>query len=349
MAGQGDTHLFHIHFDLGDKDEERAIPAPVLIESIAGFQRVVFLLAKFTLGEELGQRATFSRSLKDTFSLHCHAAEPGSYAVPFRIGMNEETTLTASVTKLFQRVTEALGAGDVHAVRELMAEPRYLLGVVDAFRKAQPPPRHGISYWIEDHHRHRILDSRRVERTLDDLRAGAHETTCVEDDTASGMLVGMDFDKRRIRLTRPDGKSFSVSYDDESERPLIDNRRGWIQVTGDVRYDASGHPLSVTRARDILPLGDDAIELRALNLYNVSYRAEPPLQFHVTFHSQKGIYELDGDFGISVSAYSPPELHQELHEALSMLWIEYGEESPSRLSPKARKLRKSLRDRIRRV
>ena len=46
----------------------------------------------------------------------------------------------------------------------------------------------------------------------------------VREDTISGMLLGMDFDERRIRLTRPDRKSVSAYYDEESKRLLIEHR-----------------------------------------------------------------------------------------------------------------------------
>ena len=46
----------------------------------------------------------------------------------------------------------------------------------------------------------------------------------MREDTVSGMLGGMDFDERRIRLTRPNGKSVSAYYDEESKRPLIEHR-----------------------------------------------------------------------------------------------------------------------------
>ena len=131
-----------------------------------------------------------------------------------------------------------------------------------------------------------------------------------------------------------------------SELPLIEHRRGWVELTGDVLYDADGRALSVTHARDFVPFGQDSIELRNVNLYNVPYRASPPLRFKVKYDPLDRLYDLDGEFGISVSASSRPDLHHELQEALSMLWIEYGEESPDRLSPKARRLRTDLRKRL---
>ena len=349
MASQRDERLFCIHFDL-DNDDAHVVPAPVLVDSIANIQRVVYLLAKLNRGEELGRRASFSRPLREEFALQCRVAEPGSYAVPFEIGNRAASSLpngeTSAVSGLFQRLTAALGGGDVDSFRELVPDLRYVNFLIDAFRRAQPPARTGVSYWIEDHRHRRILDSRKAERTLDYLHSDAGQHRRIPEDTISGMLVAMNFDKRSITLTRPDGKTVTAAYDEDSERPLIEHRRGWIKVTGDVLYDADGQPLSVTHARDFVAFDDDTIELGRVNLYSVPYRAEPPLRFKVSYDARDRLYDLDGEFGIAVSAYSRSELHHELHEALSMLWIEYGEESSDRLSPKARGLRARLRKRL---
>ena len=114
----------------------------------------------------------------------------------------------------------------------------------------------------------------------------------------------------------------------------------------DVHYDAQGRARSVTHARELLSFDEDTIEIRKVHLYNVAYRASPPLRFKVKYDPRDRLYDLDGEFGISVSASSRSDLHHELQEALSVLWIEYGEESPDRLSPKARRLRTDLRKRL---
>ena len=349
MAGEGGERLYWMHFEV-EKDGAHVVPAPVLVESVASIQRVVYLLAKFTRGEELGQRASFSRELREAFALQCRVPQPGSYAMPFEIGSAAHSPLVAGeaddVGRLFRGVTAAVGGGDVDGVRELVPDLRYLDCLGHAYRKATPPSRSGVSYWIEDHRRRRILDSRKSEATLDDLGGHTGRKRRVREDTISGMLVGMNFDERSIRLARLDGKSVSAYYDEESERPLIEHRRGWVELTGDVLYDADGRALSVTHARDFVAFDEDTIELRNVNLYNVPYRASPPLRFKVKYDPLDQLYDLDGEFGISVSAYSRSDLHHELQEALSMLWIEYGEESPDRLSPKARRLRIDLRKRL---
>ena len=127
---------------------------------------------------------------------------------------------------------------------------------------------------------------------------------------------------------------------------MIEHRRGWVGLTGDVLYDEHGQALSVTHARNFVYFDEDTIELSNVHFYNVAYRASPPLRFNVRYDPRDKLYDLDGEFGISVSASSRPDLDDELREALSMLWIEYGEESPERLSPKAQRLRSDLRKRL---
>ena len=349
MAGEGGERLYWMHFK-AKKDRSHVVPAPVLVESVTGIQRVVYLLAKFTRGEELGQRAAFSRALREAFALQCRVPEPGGYAMPFEIGSAAHSPPVSGeadhVRRLFRQVTAAVGEGDVDGVRALVPDPRYLDCLGDAYRKATPPPRSGVSYRLEDHRRRTILDSRRNEATLDVLRGHAEPEQFVREDTISGTLAGMDFDEHRIRLKRRDGKSVSVYYDEESELRLIERRRGRVELTGDVLYDAHGRALSVTHARNFVVLDEDTIELRDVNLYNVAYRASPPLRFKVRYDPLDELYDLDGEFGISVSASSRSDLDDELQEALSMLWIEYGKESPHRLSPKARRLRTDLRKRL---
>ena len=348
MAGEGGERLYCMHFEVL-KDGAHVVPAPVLVDSMTSIQRVVYLLAKFTRGEELGQRASFSRPLREAFALQCRVPEPGSYAMPFEIGGAEQSAVAGEaedVGGLFRRVTTAVGRGDLERVRTLVPDVRYLDCLAQAYRKATPAPRSGVSYWIEDSRRRKILDSRKNEGKLDGLGTHGERRRRVREDTILGMLVGMDFDERSIRLTRPDGKSVSATYDEESELPLIEHRRGWVQVTGEVLYDAEGRALSVAHARDFVAFEEGTIELPTVNIYNVPYRASPPLRFKVKYDPLDQLYDLDGDFGISVSAYSRSDLHHELHEALSMLWIEYGEESPERLSPKAQRLRVDLRKRL---
>lgn len=92
---------------------------------------------------------------------------------------------------------------------------------------------------------------------------------------------------------------------------------------------------------------DTGIELASVSIGDVVYRAAPPLRLRVRYDPDDELYDLDGDLGISLSADSRPELLRELAETLSMLWIEYAQEQPNRLSRKARDVRAELLRRLR--
>lgn len=243
MAGEGGERHYCMHFEVPN-DGAHMVPAPVLVKSITSIQRVVYLLAKFNRGEELGQRASFSPALREAFALQCRIPKPGSYAIPFEIGGGEASRVAAGeaedVGGLFRRVTTAVGRGDIERVHALVPDVRYLDCLGHAYRNATPASRSGVSYWIEDSRRRKLLESRESEAMLDGIGTHVRRKRRVREDTISGMIVGMDFDERSVRLTRPDGKSVSATYDEESERPLIEHRRGWVELTGDVLYDADG-------------------------------------------------------------------------------------------------------------
>ena len=346
MPNSRGVRSFSIHFE-GEDADAHVLPAPVLIESIAQIQRIVLLLAKMHRREPLRQRASFSRALRDDFALLCHLPVAGSYAFPVEIGHESANVAPPDlidVCELFHRTTGAVGGEEASALQEIVGDTQYLGFLADAYRKAQPSPQSGVSLSIEDHQHRRILDGRHPLHALD--AQSLSPTVRSTDDTVSGMLVGMDFHKHNVRLMRLDGKVITVGYDDDAERPLLDHRRDWITLRGDVRYDSNRKPVSVKHAHDFVTLDDGDIELTELSLYNVLYRADPPLRFHITYDAEDQLYDLNGDFEISLSADSRPQLLLELNEVLSMLWIDYAQEEPERLSPKARDLRTELLNRL---
>lgn len=347
MPSPRGIHSFSIHFDGKDADAH-VLPAPVLIESITQIQRIVLLLAKMHRGEPIGQHTSFSRILRDEFALFCHLPEAGSYSFPVEVGHQSGGAASPDlieVCELFHRVTEAVGGEDETALQEIVTDTQYLGLLADAYRKARPSPQSGVFLSIEDHHHRRILDGRRPLPTLDAHAPSPAKTPLT--NTVSRLLVGMDFDKRNIRLMPLDGKVITVRYDDDAERPLLDHRRGWITVSGDVLYDRNRKPVAVKHARDFVILDESDIELSELFLYNVLYRADPPLRFRIHYDSEDQLYSLDGDFDISLSAGSRHQLLPELREVLSMLWSDYAQEEPQRLSPKSCELRAELLDRLR--
>lgn len=116
--------------------------------------------------------------------------------------------------------------------------------------------------------------------------------------------------------------------------------------------DDHGRPIfdgEIARTYNVL---HDVIKRRDLVFDNVRYQADPPLCFQVSVDRVRWnwIYYIeDGDFGIELSAGSRQELEDALDSTLDMLWEEYAQEHPERLSDDARRLKFALLGRIRRI
>lgn len=133
----------------------------------------------------------------------------------------------------------------------------------------------------------------------------------------------------------PIGTDIALSIEDGYGRPILDGETGMECIR-------------------ILP--HEIIKIQDLTLCNIRYHADPPLRFQVSVdrnrrsrNRRSRLYYLWGDFGIELSAESRPELEEALDSTLDILWEEYAQERPERLSGDARELRLGLLDRIRRT
>ena len=92
----------------------------------------------------------------------------------------------------------------------------------------------------------------------------------------------------------------------------------------------------------IVPIDESPAQLDGFAVDNKRYLAVPPLRFRVRFDHRDGLYDLEGDLGIRLSADNRSLLEESVKEELAMLWNEYAQEEPSLLSPKAQRLRGDL-------
>ena len=92
---------------------------------------------------------------------------------------------------------------------------------------------------------------------------------------------------------------------------------------------------------------ESPVEVCELTIDNVHYTIDPPLHFDVEFDDEDQLYDLQGDFDVTLSDESRSELMAALDATLKMLWNEYALEDPQRLSPKGRRLRDEIRRRFR--
>ena len=355
MSDSGDNpQRIRLHYEAIGK-LEHTLPAHVLVKSLQQVQRIVYLLAKFHHGDELGQRARPSHDLEQRFALMCQVPEAGSYALPADIGDPSTQGLfddgdIVQVSQLFHQVSESVNTGDLESLCQQVPDGAYRKSLIEAYKATQPPKRSGVVLSIEDYRNRKLLNGFSIGDAFAKLDSRSVESNGRDTPAyVTGTLIRMNFEERRLQLKLLNGRAFQATYSDYFEPDLLDHPRDLIQVHGDVTYDEYGIPTSLTEVDQIIEVDESPIEIRQLAVGDSRYRIEPLLRFEVSFNRDDLLYDLDGEFEVKLSAEARPELEDALDESLVMLWTEYAQEHPSRLSPKAQELRKKLLEMFREI
>ena len=88
------------------------------------------------------------------------------------------------------------------------------------------------------------------------------------------------------------------------------------------------------------------MEVAEVVYQNVRYVTTPPLRFNVTFDKADALYDLDGPFDVMLSADSREDIADALEAGLNLLFADYAEGEPARLSSDAKKLRDEIHRRL---
>ena len=352
MSDIDDPREIRLHF-VGENGSGDAVPAKVLINALDHVQRIIHLLAKLQHGEELGRRIRVSREIAERYSLMCKIPQEGSYVVPTEIGVFSHESRSKhgpveQVKRSFLEVTRAVDQGDFSRLEKVVPDTGYRTSLIKEYKAIQPSKELGLVCSIEDGRGRKVLDgftALSAIAEIDTLPACAPEAPAIHYVT--GHLVRMDFRKRTLRIKPLNGPHLDATYSDNLESDLLHHPRGLIQVRGEVTYDEHQTPTSLANAESIIRVDENRIEVRERVIVNVRYRIEPPLCFTVQFDPSSCLYDLKGELGVNLFAETRPELEDALYAEIELLWTEYAQEEPHRLSPAALALRNVLLSRFR--
>ena len=365
MSNVDESRMFRLHFERIGRHGHNTLPASVLVRAVDRIQHVVYLLAKARRGEPSGQRVRFSREIREKFGLICGVPEHGGYVIPLEVGDSAATEAPRNTgdvfaaTGMFRDVSSAVETGNVPLLQELIPDSVYREQLVRAYADALPSKVSGAMLWIEDGDHRKVLNSKvaREQLALLSRRNGAKHRNArgivesggyvEETGYVAGALAGLNFRERGMQLEALGRRILNATYVEEIESVLMRNRRCPIQVRGNIRRDKTGAPLSIDNVDKVLEIDETPIEKREIVIDNVRYRVVPPLRFEVKFDSKDCLYDLQGDFGILVHAETRNALEDMLWDSLDMLWIEYAQEDPEKLTMSAQRLRAELRCRLR--
>jgi len=342
-----------LHFE-GPRTAGHTLPAQTLVRSIENVQRIIYLIAKLTRGEALGQRARFNHELEQIYSLICKVPEDGGYAIPQVIGDDSQGLFDAAeivaVAEKFQKVCLAIEESDVKSLKNLLPDGAYRSAILKSYKSAQPQKRSGIVLSIEDYRKTPILGGAGLLAKIAAIEAAEVEHVLGETPGyLTGTLTRMDFVERWLQLKLFNGRTIQASYANAYEPVLLENARDIIQIHGDIQLSADGEPIAVQNVDEVVELDVSDALVKYFDVSDVRIEVDPPLAFTVKFDEESSFLSAEGEFNIFVFAETRSALEDEIDEALRMLWLEYAAEETEELSEAARSLKIRLISRFNRV
>jgi hypothetical protein len=304
------------------------------------------LIALAAERKDIKNRARIPAEIEQRYQLRCEVPQPGSYILPASVESVQPYLASldqvSSVLGTFESVAEALHSRNRDQVSTLLPDSAIRRRVVDAFQQLAPRPGSG---WR--------LDLSRNGSTvhLDDTWQSSVRKMYVQTETepdretVNGELLEINFADRQLTIL-PIGanRKLTVTYPEDLEDILLENRRELIQITGRVIRDNDDQVKSMFDIESISPLDLSPLELREVAYGDLHLRLKEPvyLQPYLNGDNPQFVNVEDPALGLDVFAGTVSELLDEVAESLVIGWRQYALAPDSELSPKALELKRHL-------
>lgn len=341
---------FRLRFDGGSASRHR-ISADELSQTLGALQDTIYLLAMEYENREVDVRARVPREIARRYVVECEVPQAGSYAVPFELGASQRDLLwatdLAAVTQKFTDVLRAVASHGTRDLRSIIKDGARRRRVVSALLALLPKPGSNTRHFIEDLRPNAPSPSFEFSEShtisLRRFAQGTPDRNLVQ--TVTGRLDRIDFAKRSVTI-RLFGSNHPIvcSYEEGIEEMLLENRRGLIQVTGQVEWrEEDDTPHSITDVIAISDLDLSPFEISRVDSDSVSLQFNEPLMLEPFLdESEQLICLQQADLGIDVFAQTRDQLWEEVREQIVMLWREYALEGDQVLTASALKLKQHL-------
>ncbi len=327
-------------------DETPAVPASVLIQTLEGAQRAIWLIALANENKDVKSRARIPSDIEQRYQLKCEVPEAGSYLLPTYVESVQPKLATmdqvARVLGKFESVAFALSQEDRNSVGTLLPDSAIRRRVVDAFQLLAPKPGSG---WRLD-----LANHGTVVRLEDSWQSSIRRMYTLSEtepdrETINGELIEINFADRQITIV-PVGshRRLQMTYPEDLEDLLLENRRALIQVTGRVLRGEDEEVKKIFDLESIGPLDLSPLEISEVEHRGVRLRLREPLhlQPRLGVENPHFVTVEESRLGLDAFAGTVSELVDEVAESLVMGWRNYAQAADEELSPKALDLKRSL-------
>ena len=337
----------------GAETADHTVPADVLARTLAGLQRIVYLMAASARDQPIGDRFTPSDDLRRQHTLRCGIPRASSFDVPLLSAPKSPS--------LFPDLIESNPLADAFEVLRIAAErrwselnarfsrPKYLGRVLMELQGMLPRSgeRWGLGLRVGGS---RVNLDASTSRSL-----GSYLSSTAAEDatmTVTGELLRVNIEDHRLVIRYPPTRTeIPCHCDDSVFGTVMRNYDVPIQVTGLYTLDRKGHPVGLTGVTHVEPIDLSPLTFTRVEWAGRTFDFKDPLALTPTMDEESGQFYVlnDSELNLDVFARTRHELADELAEQVCFQWDTYAMESPERLSRCARRLRDALLTRIREV
>jgi hypothetical protein len=333
---------------IGQPANLHAIPADVLVRTIAGLQQLVYIVASDAEHRSFSQRFRVSSDIVRDYKLVCLVPSAGSYAMPVRLERPRQLKFveTKPILEKVHALMTCVSEGNLDAVHTVLTDNTFAKRALDEIRKLLPNADDSWKIGFSTNNGHQkaeVVLAKEAVKQIDDWLMVQFAPEAVI--TITGELIRIDFDAHKVDLRYPrTRKVIECIYSDDLEDVMIENRRDYIQVTGEFTVDADGNPTKLTRVSRIEPLDLEPIILSVVTFNKRRFFFKEPLWLEPELEKEdKQLIEVEyAALGLNAFARTREELIDEVCEQIAFLWDAYAQADDSKLTPEAQQLKEAL-------
>lgn len=338
---------------IGPATEGNTVPADVLVHTLQQLQKMVLIAAAAKEGVGYNRRFKPSAEIRQRHTLRCSIPTAGSYAMPVsEVDVRDQDDLPqvngyAALDDVYM-ITEAVIKDDTQGLRQMLPDTGFRSLMLRTIQDMAPSEgsRWELEFAVGGRGSHRFEYGLRKNVTRI-LQAEQPER---EEGSVIGELQRIYFDECKFIIRHPvTATLISCMYEDEIESDILESRRDYVQVIGQVSRTTEGHVSSVSDVTSIERVDLSPFEISEITVDRVRLLINPPLLVSPELDEDtKQVFMFaDDELNIYIAAPTRADLYDEILADLAFSYREYVRAPDEDLSPAAVEFKRLLSRRLR--
>ena len=296
-------------------------------------------------GKQLKTRGRNSADIERRYAIMCQPPMVGSFVAPLVIGdasQNTQNFATQVVAHKLKDLLIGIAQEDSQQVCSVLPDNEFRESILSALRKMAPPKHIRVEIALQSRSGTDLYVPSKAARFMDEMIHSKEKN--IVFSTITVQLLGIDFEKRKLRLRYPPTRrELRCPYDIKAQDLLLENPFGLIQVSGYAAVNSTGDPLFIVNVEQIQEVDLSPISVQEFDVDGTRVVAHRPVVFQPVLDQTRQHFLIDNaPFGINLLADMRDLLERDIHEELDFLWRQYAEETEDVLSSGAVALKKQL-------